>query len=419
MAKDLTHETQRWIWQRPDWPHFDYDERQLFELLKKFDFNNQISLRDNIMFENSETDEFVVSIQGIEALKTSEIEGENYDLSSLKNSFKIHASIMSKDGIPSGNHNHSNRRKSISALMLSLYKDFAEPLDNETLHKWNRMLIEKGGNNKHSGHYRDYAQAMQIRSSTNLDKVEFEAPPSDTIEHEMNEFIKWYNDTGPDGTIEMHPVIRAGLAHLHFVAIHPYDDGNGRIARALAVKVISEHNNEPTLISLSHAIADNKSAYYDALTSATKHGDIDAWLKYFCETAVKAQEITKAKLYQAAVVKTHGDRHDLNEYQKNAINHVIEGRCKKGISSLTVSDYVQINKPKIQERARNENEGLMDIARKDLEDLRKKKVFKLSEKEGKPRYILVYPRTPGISQFFIPKSSHSTREKTLPFKLNT
>jgi Fic family protein len=388
-----------WNWEEANWPNFEYDETPLKGKLMKFDFNNQISLRDTIMFENSGTDEFVVSIHGLEALKTSEIEGENYDLSSLMQSFGVHASIMSKEGHIGQDQPMSDRRKSISGMMGDLYHDFAEPLTHETLHKWNNMITGKSKDARYAGKYRNYAEAMQVKSSTDHRVVEFEAPPSKSVQKEMAEFIQWYNDTGPDGKKPMHPVIRAGLAHLYFVSIHPYDDGNGRISRALAVKVISEHNNEPTLISLSHAIADDKQAYYNALQQAQKHNNVQAWLDYFTNTAIKAQEITKTKLYQAAVIKTHDQRHDLSNCQKSAIQFVMEGNCKRQARFITVSEYIEANKPELKNRAKEEERGLKDLAIEDLEDLKRKRVFKLSREEGKAKYILVYPRTPGISAF--------------------
>lgn len=407
--------TTTWLWETSDWGVFSFDRSKLDRTLSKFDFNNQISLSNSILFENSEDDEFVVNIQGLEALKTSEIEGEIYELPQIINSLKSGFHLIANTAKEENSESLQKRRKSVSSMMVDLYKHFKSPLSHETLHKWNTMLV--GEDDVYAGDYRKYAQDMTVGSGLPGEEASYIAPPSRMVEDEMENFINWYNDTGPDGKNPLHSVIRAGLAHLYFVAIHPYDDGNGRIARALASKAISEANGEPTLISLSHAISDSRGEYYDALQKATKDHDIDAWLDYFCKTCIRAQEITKVKLYHAAVVRTIQAKHadNLNEHQMNAIRGMMEGGKTKKDGILSVSEYIQMNKPDIQDRAKQANKSFKEIAQEDIQQLVKLKILKKSSQSEGERYIMVYPTIPGICQAKnLPDASNDVRAIEAP-----
>ena len=403
MAKDfITAEKLQWNWQNPDWPFFRYDEEALSPLLAEFDKNNEISLANIILFENAETNEFTISIRGVEALKTSEIEGENYNVTALKESFRVHASIMRRGNREKLNETDAKKGKGISKMMAMLFGDFAEKLSHKMMNSWNHQIVD----GEQAGKYRSYTDAMQVKSSVD-EHVEFEAPPSSMINKEMDDFIEWYNDTKPDGENPMHPVIRAGLAHLHFVTIHPYDDGNGRIARALSVKAISEHNNEPTIISLSHAISDDKAAYYEALRKATAENDVQAWLNYFCKTTIKAQEITKEKIYFAALKKSYSERTDLNDRQLDAISDLIEARYGgnpdkpkiKNPDKFSVSDYISLSKVSLFEVAKKIDRKPKLIAEQELDYLETAGIIQKVESNGGARYKITMPEILGLSQY--------------------
>src|SRR5205085_11906935 len=137
--------------------------------------------------------------------------------------------------------------------------------------------------------------------------VHFEAPPSSLVRGEMKRFIAWFNDTAPGAKKALPALTRAGVAHLHFVCIHPFEDGNGRIARALAEKSLAQNLGQPTLIALAYTIERKRKAYYKALEHNNKSLEIADWLLYFGNTVLEAQEstnrrvdfyIAKAKFYE-------------------------------------------------------------------------------------------------------------------------
>lgn len=388
--------SRKWIWEDENWADFQYDEEKLQDYIAQFDYNNALTLRDVISFDNNENDDFVVYIQGMEAFLSSKIEGEKTDLPELVGSIRANFNILSRVNEHDPESVNTPRRKSIARMMVDLYKTFDQPLSEDMLNNWN-SLITFG--ESYSGEYRTYTDDMQIVSLDSLynnrsseKDIEYVAPPSRVVPEQMEKFIKWYNNTSPANNTDgkpMHAMIRAALAHLYFVAIHPYDDGNGRMARAIAVKAISENNGEPTLISLSHAIKDTKQEYYEALQQATRHNNVHAWVEYFCKTAVKAQELTKEKLYRAAIARTIEQKNDLTPTQKKGIEKVAHGYTKKpGI--INASEYIEGDKPSMRERARQEERGLMAIAMADLEDMASKGIL-VQSKDNPKNFRLPYP----------------------------
>ena len=120
-------------------------------------------------------------------------------------------------------------------------------------------------------------------------KVHFEAPPASAVPNEMRRFFEWYRITGPDGTQRLPILTRAGICHLYFVGIHPFEDGNGRIGRALSDKSLAEGLGKPPLIALSAAIHRNRKTYYDTLERSNSRNEITEWLVYFAESVLGAQ----------------------------------------------------------------------------------------------------------------------------------
>jgi Fic family protein len=120
--------------------------------------------------------------------------------------------------------------------------------------------------------------------------VHYEAPPAQAVPQEMKQFIRWFNETAPGKAKSIHfAPIRAALAHLYFESIHPFDDGNGRIGRALAEKVLSQGFGYPILINLSTSIESNKKDYYAALKAASRSNEVTKWIHYFIDLILSAQ----------------------------------------------------------------------------------------------------------------------------------
>lgn len=232
-------------------------------------------------------------------------------------------------------------------MMVDLYKTFNNPLSHEQLFAWHKMLM-KGRRYLHDvGAYRTHEDSMQVVSGpVHKPKVHFEAPPSKAMHREMTRFIKWLNDTARDGKNPLPALSRAGIAHLHFVCIHPFEDGNGRIGRAIAEKALSQCLGQPTLIALSHAIQEQKNAYYETLEKNNKGNEITDWLVYFANTILDAQSYTQ-KLIDFLIEKTRlydKLRGKMNERQEKVIARMFREGPEGFKGGLSAEKYISITK---------------------------------------------------------------------------
>jgi Fic family protein len=235
--------------------------------------------------------------------------------------------------------------RGIADMMTDLYKHFDKPLSHTTLFNWHKMLTSGRQDLKDIGRYRRHTDPMQVVSGR-LDKphVHFEAPPSGDMKKEMNAFVSWWKDSAPGGSHPLPALTRTGIAHLYFVCIHPFEDGNGRIGRALAEKSLAEYQGEPTLIALSQNIERNRKAYYASLEGNNKNNEITDWLVYFANTILNAQDysldmidflVEKTKLYDRV-------RGKLNERQEKVLARIFREGLEGFKGGLSAENYISI-----------------------------------------------------------------------------
>ena len=225
----------RWNWQQEDWPRFRLDKAALQDREAKFLLHGGLLLGALLHIPNEDKSALTVDLISNEALKTSEIEGEYLNRESVQ------SSIRRGFGIGTDARRIPPAEQGIADMMMDLYRSFAEPLTHETMFRWHRMLTTGRRDLKNIGAYRTHDEPMQIISGpVGNPKIHFEAPPSVAMEREMDGFVNWFNDAAPRGNTALPALTRAGIAHLYFVTIHPFEDGNGRIAHALAEKALSQ-----------------------------------------------------------------------------------------------------------------------------------------------------------------------------------
>lgn len=341
-----------WNWQKEDCGNFSYNSSKLDELEKQFLHESGLMFGAFTYLDENEKDRLRIEIISNEALKTSEIEGEYLDHDSLQ------SSICRQFGIKSDNRKIKPAEKGISALLLNLYKTYNEKLSDKLLFRWHKELMAGRTDVEQIGGYRAGDEPMQIISGRyDAPKVHYEAPPSSTIAEEMRKFTKWFNESA-----HIHPLARAGIAHLYFECIHPFEDGNGRIGRALAEKALAQSLGKPTLIALSTIINANKKEYYAALEKANKSNDMTDWLMYFSNTILLALRhskrrvetlISKAKLFK----KLEGK---LNERQIKVLNKLFEAGPNGFEGGLSAANYRRITGAPIATTTRD----LVDLVKK-------------------------------------------------------
>jgi Fic family protein len=278
-----------WNWQQPDWPQFSWNQARLAFAEKEFLVGGGMFVGAIKHLGEEDRNQLTVEAMSTEAVTTSEIEGEILDRASVQ------SSIQRQMGLAGDNRRVGPAEHGVSEMMIDLYKTFSAPLTSKTLFEWHRMLMSGRRDLTDVGRYRTSAEPMQVLSGAiGSPKIHFEAPPSSKVPPEMTRFIDWYNRTAPAGAESLPALTRAGIAHLYFESIHPFEDGNGRIGRALAEKSLAQSLGQPSLIALAATILCGRARYYDALEAANKRNEITDWLAWFAGTTIEAQRRTIA-----------------------------------------------------------------------------------------------------------------------------
>ena len=305
-----------WNWQKPDWPNFRWDRARLETAEKQFLVGGGMFVGTVRHIEKEERDQLTVEAMSTEAVTTSEIEGEILDRASVQ------SSLRKQLGIATDERRVRPAERGIAEMMVDLYRSFAEPLSEEMLFRWHRMVMSGSRNLRDVGRYRTGAEPMQVVSgSVQEPRIHFEAPPSSRVASEMKRFIVWFIQTAPGGEKALPALTRAGIAHLYFESIHPFEDGNGRIGRAIAEKALAQGLGQPTLTALAATILARRKGYYDALEAANKENEITRWLMWFAGVAIEAQRRTIA-LVEFLIDKTKLLdllKGQLNERQEKAL----------------------------------------------------------------------------------------------------
>lgn len=329
----------KWNWQQPDWPDFGWDGAPLAALEAQFLRQSGVLIGSVKHLGEADRDTVAIDILTGEALKTSEIEGE------LLNRDSVQSSLRREFGLETGHRRVPAAERGIAEMMIALYRDFAQPLTHQTLHDWHRMVVNGRSDIGAIGRYRDHDDPMQVVSGPlHKPKVHFEAPPSKAMAGEMERFLDWFAATAPGGKQPLAGLARAGIAHLYFVSIHPFEDGNGRIARALAEKALSQAIGQPSLIALSHTIQRKRAAYYEALEAANKANEITGWLLYFGQTVLDAQAHSLALIdFLVAKTKFYDRFRDrMNPRQSRVIARMFREGLDGFAGGLSAANYITI-----------------------------------------------------------------------------
>jgi len=309
-------------WQQPDWPHFQYGLKNIEDLLLSFaEKEGHVSGILKALPEDAQT-EAIIDMMLAEAMKTSEIEGEYLSRQDVMSSIKNNLGLN-----PVAEPIRDIKAQHAADLIVDVHNTYSHTLTEEKLFSWHAMIMK--GETKHKiGAWRTHEDAMQVVSGPiGKWKVHFEAPPSVRVPKEMKEFIRWFNDTAPGSQKEIKKApVRSAIAHLYFESIHPFEDGNGRIGRALSEKALSQGLGRPILLSMSKTIEAHKSAYYEAWKEAQRSNEISSWIQYFISMIVDAQILAKEHIeFTLKKTRFFSRFHDLlNERQLGVIRRMFE-----------------------------------------------------------------------------------------------
>jgi Fic family protein len=327
------------IHELPNWPKFEWDQRGLTKQLAavRHRQGRLIGRMQALGFRLRE--EAVLQTLTEDVVKSSEIEGEILDKD------QVRSSIARRLGMDAAALPSADRNEGVVEMMLDATQKYQEELTQDRLFAWHASLFPTGRSGMRKitvGAWRDEKSGpMQVVSGPQgRERVHYEAPAAGRLDAEMQEFLKWFN--GADDT---DPVLRAALAHLWFVTIHPFEDGNGRIARAIAdMSLARSEESTQRFYSMSAQIRIERNAYYDILES-TQKGDLDItpWMEWFLgclDRAFDGTENTLAVVFKKADFWKKHAAAKLNERQRDMLNLLLDGFEGK----LTSSKWALIEK---------------------------------------------------------------------------
>lgn len=330
-----------WNWQQPDWPNFSWNPSRLAKAEERFIRSGGVFVGSVQHLSDEDRDRLSVEALSEEALTTSRIEGEILDRESVQ------SSIRRELGLATDRREVRPAERGIGELMVDVYRTFHDRLDEATVLRWHQMVMLGRTDVRDIGRYRSHDEPMQVVSGRIGDPtIHFEAPPSSRVSGEMQRFIAWFNRTSPSGAEPLPALARAGIAHLHFESIHPFEDGNGRIGRAISEKALAQCFGRPTLTALAATILLRRREYYDALEAANKHNEITDWLAWFGAICLEAQERTLA-LVEFLIDKTRFLRRfqdNVNARQLAALLRMLREGPAGFEGGMNAAKYIRITK---------------------------------------------------------------------------
>jgi len=335
----------KWIWEREDYPNFTYDKTKVDFLIEKVSQEQgYLIAMSEVMNQDAITQKQLEALEN-EAINTSAIEGEILNRDSVK------ASINKRFGLRDIDYTKIDETTdNLIEILIDANTNYNEDLTLERLFGWYHALFPKG----YSGFikiniasFREEETMQVVSNIAGIEKVYYEAPPRNRLEKEMKDFLEWFNS-------EPTYIIKAAIAHLWFVIIHPFDDGNGRIARAVTDLVLSkiERSKISKLYSMSSAINADRKGYYNALEHTTgyikrsdNYLDITTWCIWFLETLHITLIDTRKKFHYIINKTKFWDKFQdskLNARQIKVLNRILDAGVENFLGDLSKKKYIKI-----------------------------------------------------------------------------
>lgn len=361
----------RYIHDYDNWWQFRYDSQRILNKLGRVRAKQGIIIGRMLSLGFDSQDEAVLANMSTELVRSSEIEGEKLNLEEVRSSIARRLGIATAGIVPT-----SRYVEGVVEMQLDATQNYNKPLSSERLFGWHNVLFPTGMSGLYPievGRYRS-GEMQVVSGAMGMEKVHYRAPSADRVAVEMERFVSWIN-----GNEEIDAVLKAAIAHLWFVSIHPFDDGNGRIARALTDMLLARSENcSKRFYSISAEMKVLQKEYYEVL-ERTQHGDSDIteWILWFLhcfEQALESTENTLSSVLHKADFWERNRAISFNERQRKLLNMQFDGFFGK----LTTGKWAKIAKCS------------PDTALNDIRDLVEKGVLRKAEEGGRStNYILV------------------------------
>ena len=343
--------TDRWIWQSPSWTDFQWQDGLILPRLRATRLKLGVLLGKASLNASSEQslDNLLANI-----IASSAIENEQLNVESVRSSLAKHLGLSSDQPYPT-----SDRSEGLAAMMMDALQNQDAPLTTPRLFQWHEWLFPPPLTSRREGEWSSQTMIVgQLRGdepmqvvSGRLDKqtVHFEAPPRDQLDHELDKFITWFNQSYQQSDLD--PLLRAAITHFWFVTLHPFDDGNGRITRALTDMALAQADSQSIrLYAMSVAILENRKSYYQILEQSQSFDsakDLTPWLLWFFDTLDASinnamgsidRTLSKTQFWQ----KHHNS--GLNAEQVKVLNRLLDGGERGFVDGISASQYQKVAK---------------------------------------------------------------------------
>ena len=335
---------QKWIWEYEEYPNFKYDKDRLSLILRDIAYEQGKLKTFMLLMDQESTKYSLATTLENEIIASCQIEGE------ILNRQSVRSSIKQKLGLESHEYYNAIRREdNYVEILIDANTHYGQALNLEKIFGWHHAMFEKG----YSGfskikvaQFRGDGSMQVVSGDYGKENIHYEAPPFDTLEQEMNSFIQWFNET--PSSLE-----KAAITHLWFVIIHPFDDGNGRITRALTDRVLSklEKSSFSKIYTMSKSIYEDRKGYYNALDKTTGRFqkdeplDITYWMEWFFKTLHDALLDAQKQLSYIVDKTKFWDAHrgdELNARQIKVLNKLLDIGNENFKGDLTKKKYVKI-----------------------------------------------------------------------------
>lgn len=336
----------RWIWQQDSWPKFTWSGETLAPLLREV-----TQLQGTLLGKAGAIPEQRNKETNLDALlrniiQSSAIEGENLNVESVRSSLAKRLGLKEAGLTPA-----TAKTEGLAELLLDATENYAKPLTLERLYQWHRYLFPEKEDDAFTlttinvGGLRG-EEPMQVVSGPHQKRtLHFEAPPRKGLEEQLNTFLDWMAASENDKLLD--PILRAAQAHLWFITLHPFDDGNGRLARAITDYALAQAEHQAIrFYAMAASIMENRKGYYDILQATQKGGtDITAWMQWFLETFKHTLQAALARidfvLAKTRFWQTHA-QDGLNLQQIKVLNRLLDAGPDGFRGGLTASKYINL-----------------------------------------------------------------------------
>lgn len=339
-----------WIWQHTDWPHFHWQPGRLAALLRECGQaqGKLLGMLGSVTQAVSAQNELDALLQNI--LTSSAIEGEQLNVGSVRSSLARRMGLeATKDG------QVSRRSEGLADLMMDATEQFAQPFTLARLMNWHHLLFpepEAGFATRELsvGALRGNEPMQVVSGRLDRPTVHFEAPPRHGLEHAVEDFLEWFGTSRNQP--ELDPLVRAGVAHFWFITLHPFDDGNGRLTRAITDLALAQGEHHAIrFYAMSASILEDRAGYYTALESSQKATlDITDWLEWFLKTLLRSLQQAMTRIDRVLAKSRFWQQHrgvSLCVEQVKVLNRLLEGGergFEQGISAAQYQAVAKVSK---------------------------------------------------------------------------